>query len=113
MTMIGMFSLLTCGLGFISEKKEMMMERTKVAGVSTFETMVSFLAPQLGVVVIQFGFSFIIMFILFDIPHEGSLLLALALGVAFSLSGVSAGKNAFPFLKPTYTLIFIQYSIYI
>jgi len=86
-------STLTCGLAFIVEKKDGMIHRTKVAGVTTVEIMLSHFIPQLGVILIQSACAFLIMFVMYDIPHEGSLWLAYSVVIWSGIGGIGLGKD--------------------
>jgi len=84
---------LTCGLAYIIEKKDGMLNRTIVAGVNTLEIMISHLITQFGVGLVQTILAFIIMFVVFDIPREGSPVLAFVLTILCSIAGMSLGKK--------------------
>jgi len=83
---------LTCGLAYIIVKKDGMLNRTIVAGVNTFEIMLSHLITQFAIGFVQTVLAFIIMFVVFDIPREGNPVLAFVLNLLCSLAGMSLGK---------------------
>ena len=85
--------VLTCGLAYIIEKKDGMLSRTLVAGVTTIEIMLSHFITQFGVVLVQAIIAFVIMFVVFDIPRIGSPVLAFALTILGSIAGMSLGKT--------------------
>lgn len=85
-------SALTCGLAYIIEKKDGMIHRSLIAGVTTMEIMISHFIPQFVVVLIQAILAFIIMFAVFEIPQIGSPVLAFFLVILSSVCGMAMGK---------------------
>ena len=92
-SLIAVMVMLSCAMSFIAEKNDGMVHRTKVAGVTIFEIMMSHCIPQFGVIVIQTACAFLIMFVLFDTPSEGSITLAFFLVVCHGLSGIVLGET--------------------
>ncbi len=86
-------SALTCGLAYIIEKKDGMLHRSLIAGVTTMEIMVSHFIPQLFVVIVQAILAFIIMFVVFQTPQVGSPVLAFFLVLLSSVSGMTMGNK--------------------
>jgi ABC-type multidrug transport system permease subunit len=86
---------LTCGLAYIIEKKDGMLNRTLVAGVTTMEIVMGHLLTQFAVVIVQAIIAFVIMFVVFDIPKIGSPVLAFAITILNSIAGMSVGKLKF------------------
>lgn len=83
---------LQCGLTYIVEKKDGMLNRTMVAGVSTTEIMLSHFIIQLFIMsLIQIIIAYLIVHILFKVPLEGSLILSFFLIVLNSIAGMSLG----------------------
>lgn len=87
-------SALTCGLAYIIEKKDGMLHRSLIAGVTTLEIMISHFIPQFVVVTIQAILAFIIMFVVFEIPQVGSPVLAFFLVILSSVCGMTMGNDA-------------------
>jgi len=86
-------SCVSCALSYIIEKKDGMLARTKVAGVTAFEVMLSHSIPQFGIIITQTIIAFLIMYAC-DIPfHIGSPLLACLLTVIASITGMAMGKG--------------------
>lgn len=84
-------SALTCGLAYIIEKKDGMLHRSLIAGVTTSEIMISHFIPQFAVVIVQAILAFIILFAVFETPKIGSPVLAYFLVLLSSISGMSMG----------------------
>lgn len=87
-------SALTCGLAYIIEKKDGMLHRSLIAGVTTMEIMISHFIPQFVVVTVQAILAFIIMFAVFEIPQIGSPILAFFLVMLSSICGMTMGMTA-------------------
>ncbi|XP_037048976.1 ABC transporter G family member 20-like [Bradysia coprophila] len=87
-------SALTCGLAYIIEKKDGMLHRSLIAGVTTMEIMVSHFIPQFAVVIGQAVLAFVIMFVVFEIPQTGSPVLAFFLVLLSSVCGMAMGFMA-------------------
>lgn len=90
---------LTCGLAFLVEKTDGMIERTKVAGVTITEIMMSHFFPQFGIVIVQNFCSFTIMFVIFDIPQEGSIILAFCVVLLHGVSAIGLGQERIRILE--------------
>jgi len=88
-----MIAGVTAGLGLIIEKQDGMHDRTKVAGVTTFEIMLSHFIPQAGLILVQAAIAFAIMFLAFEIHHVGSIPLAFCLTVWAGTAGVLLGNS--------------------
>lgn len=86
-------SALTCGLAYIIEKKDGMLHRSLIAGVTTMEIMVSHFIPQFVVVIGQAILAFVIMFVVFEIPQTGSPVLAFFLVLLSSVCGMAMGNK--------------------
>uniref|UniRef100_A0A673ZIP7 ABC transporter G family member 23-like n=1 Tax=Salmo trutta TaxID=8032 RepID=A0A673ZIP7_SALTR len=78
-------------LSFVIERKEGLMDRCWVAGVSSLETVLAHLISQLFVISIQVILLLLLMLLVFKIPNEGSLVLVIALIVLQGLTGISFG----------------------
>ena len=89
---LSFLSSLTCGLAFIGEKKDGMVHRTIVAGVKKLEIMLAHLVTQFSVLIVQTTIAFLAMFLLFSIPHLGSIPLAFVLVTLNGVAGMSLGE---------------------
>ncbi|XP_071372141.1 ABC transporter G family member 23 [Centroberyx affinis] len=78
-------------LSFVLERKEGLLDRCWVAGVSSLETMLAHLFSQLFVISIQIILLLIFILLVFKIPNEGSLTLVIALIVLQGVTGISFG----------------------
>ncbi|KAJ7987453.1 hypothetical protein DPEC_G00326640 [Dallia pectoralis] len=78
-------------LSFVIERKEGLMDRCWVAGVSSLETILAHLISQLFVISVQVVLLLILMLVVFKIPNEGSLVLVVALIVLQGVTGISFG----------------------
>jgi len=76
----------------ITEKKSGAMERTKVAGVTDVELLISHFLTQFVLLTCQSILSFAIMISVFKIQVHGSLILAYLMGVLIGVAGISFGK---------------------
>ena len=76
----------------IMEKKSGAMERTKVAGITDLEIMISHFLTQFVLVICQSTISYAIMISVFQIRVQGSIFLAHQLGVLIGVSGICFGK---------------------
>jgi len=77
----------------ITEKKSGAMERTKVAGVTDLELLISHFLTQVVLLVSQSILSFAIMISVFKIQVHGSIFLAYQMGVLIGIAGISFGNN--------------------
>ncbi|XP_071250602.1 ABC transporter G family member 20-like isoform X2 [Salvelinus alpinus] len=78
-------------LSFVIERKEGLMDRCWVAGVSSLETVLAHLISQLFVISIQVILLLLLMLLVFKIPNEGSLVLVIALIGLQGVTGISFG----------------------
>ncbi|KAJ8405118.1 hypothetical protein AAFF_G00330390 [Aldrovandia affinis] len=78
-------------LSFVLERKEGLLDRCWVAGVSSLETMLAHLFSQLFVISIQIILLLLFILLVFKIPNEGSLALVIALIVLQGVTGISFG----------------------
>uniref|UniRef100_A0A6Q2Z4G9 ABC transporter domain-containing protein n=1 Tax=Esox lucius TaxID=8010 RepID=A0A6Q2Z4G9_ESOLU len=78
-------------LSFVIERKEGLMDRCWVAGVSSLETILAHLISQLFVISVQVVLLLILMLLVFKNPNEGSLVLVVALIVLQGITGISFG----------------------
>lgn len=83
------FPLITAGIQYIYEKKLGTLERTLVAGVSTWEIMAGFSITTSIILFIQTMLALMIVTVLFQIQVVGSFILCLVLGILVGLGGVS------------------------
>uniref|UniRef100_A0A3P8YA79 ABC transporter domain-containing protein n=1 Tax=Esox lucius TaxID=8010 RepID=A0A3P8YA79_ESOLU len=78
-------------LSFVIERKEGLMDRCWVAGVSSMETVLAYLISQLIIISVQIFLLLLIMLLVFKIPNEGNLVLVIALIVLQGITGTSFG----------------------
>uniref|UniRef100_A0A8C6UJH1 ATP-binding cassette, sub-family H, member 1 n=1 Tax=Neogobius melanostomus TaxID=47308 RepID=A0A8C6UJH1_9GOBI len=78
-------------LSFVLERKEGLLDRCWVAGVSSLETMLAHLFSQLFVISIQIFLLLIFVLHVFKMPNEGSLALIIILIVLQGVTGISFG----------------------
>ncbi|KAG9344198.1 hypothetical protein JZ751_010867 [Albula glossodonta] len=78
-------------LSFVLERKEGLLDRCWVAGVSSLETMLAHLFSQLFVISVQIILLLLFILLVFKIPNEGSLVLVIALIVLQGVTGISFG----------------------
>ncbi|XP_075906936.1 ABC transporter G family member 23 isoform X2 [Nelusetta ayraudi] len=78
-------------LSFVLERKEGLLDRCWVAGVSSLETMLAHLFSQLFVISVQIILLLLFILLVFKIPNEGSLLLVILLIVLQGVTGISFG----------------------
>ncbi|XP_036449194.1 LOW QUALITY PROTEIN: ABC transporter G family member 20 [Colossoma macropomum] len=78
-------------LSFVLERKEGLMDRCWVAGVSSLETMLAHLFSQLLVISVQIILLLLFILLVFKIPNEGSLALVVTLIVLQGVTGISFG----------------------
>ncbi|XP_072292626.1 ABC transporter G family member 20 isoform X2 [Eucyclogobius newberryi] len=78
-------------LSFVLERKEGLLDRCWVAGVSSLETMLAHLCSQLFVISIQIFMLLIFVMHVFKMPNEGSLALIIILIVLQGVTGIAFG----------------------
>ncbi|KAM9727158.1 ABC transporter G family member 20 isoform 2-T2 [Menidia menidia] len=78
-------------LSFVLERKEGLLDRCWVAGVSSMETMLAHLLSQLLVISVQIILMLLFILLVFKNPNEGSLVLVVVLIVLQGISGISFG----------------------
>ncbi|XP_032397936.1 ABC transporter G family member 20 isoform X2 [Etheostoma spectabile] len=78
-------------LSFVLERKEGLLDRCWVAGVSSLETMLAHLFSQLFVISVQILLLLLFILLVFKIPNEGSLALVIVLIVLQGITGISFG----------------------
>lgn len=79
------------GISYISDRKAGTLDRSLVAGVTLFETMLANMVSQSMVLIVQASLSLVIMTTLFDIQVIGSFWAALSITVLIGVSGMSMG----------------------
>jgi len=84
----------------ITEKRSGAMERTKVAGVTDVELLISHFLTQFVLLLLQSLLSFAIMISVFQIKVHGSIVLAFTMGILIGVSGISFGTHAQIDIKP-------------
>ncbi|KAK0149801.1 ABC transporter G family member 23 [Merluccius polli] len=78
-------------LSFVLERKEGLLDRCWVAGVSSLDTMLAHLLCQLFVISVQIILMLLFVLLVFKIPNEGSLVLVVALIVMQGVTGIAFG----------------------
>ncbi|KAJ8248152.1 hypothetical protein GJAV_G00238890 [Gymnothorax javanicus] len=78
-------------LSFVRERKEGLLDRCWVAGVSSMETLLAHLLSQLFVISVQILLLLLFTLLVFKIPNEGSLFLVILLIVLQGITGISFG----------------------
>ncbi|XP_077960390.1 ABC transporter G family member 20 isoform X2 [Gasterosteus aculeatus] len=78
-------------LSFVLERKEGLLDRCWVAGVSSLETMLAHLFSQLFVISVQIVLLLLFILLVFRLPNEGSLALVVVLIVLQGITGISFG----------------------
>ncbi|XP_041866452.1 ABC transporter G family member 20 isoform X2 [Melanotaenia boesemani] len=78
-------------LSFVLERKEGLLDRCWVAGVSSMETMLAHLFSQLLVISVQIILMLLFILLVFKNPNEGSLVLVIVLIVLQGITGISFG----------------------
>ncbi|XP_067466841.1 ABC transporter G family member 23 isoform X1 [Thunnus thynnus] len=78
-------------LSFVLERKEGLLDRCWVAGVSSMETMLAHLFSQLFVISVQIILLLLFILLVFKMPNEGSLVLVIILIVLQGITGISFG----------------------
>ncbi|KAJ3610000.1 hypothetical protein NHX12_022094 [Muraenolepis orangiensis] len=78
-------------LSFVLERKEGLLDRCWVAGVSSLETMLAHLLSQLFVISVQILLMLLFVLLVFKIPNEGSLVLVVALIILQGVTGIAFG----------------------
>ncbi|XP_057704597.1 ABC transporter G family member 20 isoform X2 [Corythoichthys intestinalis] len=78
-------------LSFVLERKEGLLDRCWVAGVSSLETMLAHLFSQLFVISVQIVLMLLFVLLVFKMPNEGSLVLIVLLIVLQGITGISFG----------------------
>lgn len=78
-------------LSFVLERKEGLLDRCWVAGVSSMETMLAHLFSQLFVISVQIILMLLFILLVFKMPNEGSLFLVICLIVLQGVTGISFG----------------------
>jgi len=77
----------------ITEKKSGAVARTKVAGVTDLEIMISHFLTQFVLLICQSLISYGIMISVFHIKVHGSIFLAFGMGLLIGISGISCGET--------------------
>jgi ABC-type transport system involved in cytochrome c biogenesis permease component len=78
-------------LSFVVERKEGLLERTIVAGVKIFEILISQIAVQLIVLLLQTFLLMLVIFPVFKISNNGSYVYVVILTLMQGVAGMSFG----------------------
>ncbi|VDI71215.1 Hypothetical predicted protein [Mytilus galloprovincialis] len=78
-------------LVFVTEKKEGLLDRCMVAGVSAFEIMLAHVFTQLIVMVVQVGLLLVFALVVFKVPYEGPLIWVILLVLGTGFCGMTLG----------------------
>jgi ABC-2 type transport system permease protein len=81
----------SCSLNYIADKKQGTMERSRSAGVQTFDFMIAFFFTEGMVIIIQTTLSTFILVFFFDFQIKGSYVLYTVLCLLCGLAGQSWG----------------------
>ena len=79
---------------FVSEQKQGLIDRCLVAGVQMTEVLVAHVVNQFTILIGQTGLVFFVMLVVFKIPCQGSLPLAILISLMQGLCGMSFGKSS-------------------
>ena len=79
---------------FINERKQGLLDRSLVAGVTTTEIMIAHLVNQFTVLMGQTALVFVFMILVFQIPCIGSLTLAIFITLLQGMCGMSYGMSS-------------------
>jgi ABC-type transport system involved in cytochrome c biogenesis permease component len=83
------------GSAFITEKKEGMLDRSLVAGVTTGEIITAHMITQYVVMVGQTALVFVFMMVVFEVPVRGPLVWSIVITLLQGTCGMAFGKFAF------------------
>eukprot|EP00090_Calanus_glacialis_P013108 TRINITY_DN21732_c0_g1_i1.p1 TRINITY_DN21732_c0_g1~~TRINITY_DN21732_c0_g1_i1.p1 ORF type:complete len:794 (-),score=171.87 TRINITY_DN21732_c0_g1_i1:630-3011(-) len=78
-------------ISFIIERKEGLLDRSWIAGVTTLEVMFAHVVAQFVVMVVQVGFVLIFMILVFEVPAEGPMIWVITLTILQGLCGMAFG----------------------
>lgn len=78
-------------LAFVMERKDGIMDRILVSGVTPFEFLMSHVVTQLCVIVVQIALLLIFTFLVFDIPSRGPFVWVILLTMAQAICGMEYG----------------------
>jgi len=78
-------------LAFVVERKDGIMERILVSGVTSFEFLMSHVVTQLCVIVVQVALLLIFTFLVFDIPSRGPFIWVILLTLLQAICGMEYG----------------------
>lgn len=78
-------------LAFVMERKEGLLERSLVAGVTSTEFMISHILTQLLVLTVQVALLLIFTFLVFDIPSRGPFFWVIVLTLLQGTCGMAFG----------------------
>ncbi|XP_014666455.1 PREDICTED: ABC transporter G family member 20-like [Priapulus caudatus] len=78
-------------LSFITERKEGLLDRSMVAGVTPVEVMIAHICSQFFVLVVQISLLLIVAIGIFKVPHLGSIVLVFLLTLLQGLGGMAYG----------------------
>ncbi|KAI9558878.1 ABC protein [Daphnia sinensis] len=84
---------------FITERKQGLLDRCMVAGVKMPEILLSYLINQFTVMVGQTALVYVSMLLVFNIPCQGNLAVAILITLLQGLVGISFGKLNLKYLK--------------
>ncbi|XP_021960922.1 ABC transporter G family member 20 isoform X3 [Folsomia candida] len=91
LSIIFFMSVASTGSAFITEKKEGMMDRSLVAGVTTGEVITAHMITHYVVMVGQTALVFVFMMIVFEVPVRGPLVWAIAITLLQGTCGMAFG----------------------
>eukprot|EP00092_Neocalanus_flemingeri_P090968 GFUD01115269.1.p1 GENE.GFUD01115269.1~~GFUD01115269.1.p1 ORF type:complete len:186 (-),score=24.59 GFUD01115269.1:39-596(-) len=78
-------------ISFIIERKEGLLDRSWIAGVTSLEVMFAHVVTQFVVMVVQVGFVLIFMILVFEVPARGPMIWVITLTILQGLCGMAFG----------------------
>ncbi|CAG0896399.1 unnamed protein product, partial [Cyprideis torosa] len=93
-TLVVIFYFMAVGLtalGFVLEKRQGLIERAYVAGVTGMEILLAYLVTHLYVLILQVAMTLVFLLVVFEIPNQGSLFLLIVISLIQGLSGMTFG----------------------
>jgi len=79
------------GIAYIKDKKQGTLDRSMVAGVTTFDVLIAFMVTEGSLIVFQSLISFVILVFAFNLVIQGSSILFLVLCLLTGITGLSLG----------------------
>ncbi|RWS26667.1 ATP-binding cassette transporter sub-family H 88708-like protein [Leptotrombidium deliense] len=99
---LGVTYILAVGLtalAFVIDRKGGQLERTLIAGVHPIHILIAHIVIQVAIILLQTAFLLFSVFVVFDIPLRGSIILVILLTLVQGISGMSFGFLISSFCK--------------